>query len=220
MAVMSKCHTCPPVLGMVSQACHIGDRVRCSCGELATEEGTIVAQDYHAYGWDEGVTVPFLVELDNSDLVPLRDEAFDFWEITARSHEQHPAKSTFDSPGVYLVVRNTWITSAAQRASARQVADLFPPSTLEVLEVRAEGDRVRGRVAEGWISLRSTDDEKVFAVPTGSAYARLFREANPGLFHGQASIALEVFVAVALHMPVASKRPASGFVPRAVRHEP
>lgn len=151
-----------------------------------------MAVHYHRADWEDGRVAPYQVELDCGILVFVPTDTDDlckaveraWWEPVFREHKDaHRDRRIFDRPGRYLVVAPTWISGSLVRGG-EQVADAFPPLRLHVTEVQISLDRVRGRTAqpEGWISLRSTDDEKVFAVPDDSAYARCFREANPGLF--------------------------------------
>jgi len=170
----------------------VGDRVSCLTEDNEWCLGTVVALNYRRADWDLQSTVPYQVELDLGILIYVpqdTDEACKgvekaWWEAAFKDQAQAPHdKSSFDWPGPYLVVAPTWVSCAMERGSLH-IADAFPPECYDVVEVRVCGNRVRGRVTkpEGWISLRSTDDEKVFAVPTGSAYARCFRNANPKLF--------------------------------------
>lgn len=179
----------------------VGDRVQC---KVAQEDenpewiaGIIVAVGYHDLTWEEGCFAPYQVELDNAELIYVPEDSDDYcrliepvwWDPVFRSHltKPDPCKNTFDWPGVYLVIKNTFVSSACDRSQAQEVAGLQPPLMIEVVEVQTSGDRVRARIVEpaGWLSLRSTDNEKVFAVPENSAHARLFRKFNPDLFPGE-----------------------------------
>lgn len=172
----------------------VGDRVTCLT-EDEWSPGTVVALHYCRSDWDQLQTVPYQVELDMGVLWNVQQDTNEFckgiekawWEPAFQANGHVPTdKNTFDWPGPYTVVGPTWVSSEIERGGSR-VADAYPPQRLQVVEVRACGDRIRGRVAEpeGWISLRSTDDEKVWAVPQSSAYLRRFRSANPSLFNGE-----------------------------------
>jgi len=93
-------------------------------------------------------------------------------------------KNTFDWPGRYVVVANTFVKSAKDMKEAKPVADAWVGGSVDVVEVGICDNRIRGRITKpaGWISLRSVDDEKVFAVPFNSAYAKRFRQTNPKFF--------------------------------------
>lgn len=165
--------------------------------EMQWSRGTVVALNWRRFDWPQGQAVPYQVELDYGTLIYVPRDSDELckavekaWWEPAFERRAPPERSIFDAPGPYLVVAPTWISAAAQRGSAH-VADAYPPSLLQVIEVSVSGERVRGHVLEpdGWMSLRSVDDEKVFAVPDGSAYARCFRQANPALFRGGESSA-------------------------------
>eukprot|EP00746_Dinoflagellata_sp_MGD_P164397 gnl/MRDRNA2_/MRDRNA2_93006_c0_seq1.p1 gnl/MRDRNA2_/MRDRNA2_93006_c0~~gnl/MRDRNA2_/MRDRNA2_93006_c0_seq1.p1 ORF type:complete len:311 (+),score=68.26 gnl/MRDRNA2_/MRDRNA2_93006_c0_seq1:97-1029(+) len=193
----------------------VGDRVQCQVySETQAEEdstadgwmpGTIVAVGYHEASWEGGSIVPYQVELDNAELIFIPEDSDNFcriielawWEPVFWNHltKPDPHKNMFDWPGLYLVIKNTFVSSACDRSQAQEVAGLQPPAFIEVVEVQSSGDRVRARITEpaGWVSLRSTDNEKVFAVPENSAHARLFRKFNPDLFSADGGGSDDVF---------------------------
>eukprot|EP00928_Gymnodinium_smaydae_P067811 TRINITY_DN50806_c0_g1_i1.p1 TRINITY_DN50806_c0_g1~~TRINITY_DN50806_c0_g1_i1.p1 ORF type:complete len:495 (-),score=102.93 TRINITY_DN50806_c0_g1_i1:386-1834(-) len=171
----------------------VGDRVKCIC-DGHPYLGTVVARHWRRFDWPEGQTAPYQVELDVGILIYVPEDTEEFctrlevpwWEPAF--NDDIPDRSRFDRPGSYLVVNPTWISDGMERGG-KTLADLHPPANVQILEVAVCGDRVRGRVLEpkGWISLRSTDDEKIFAVPSDSAYARCFREQNPEMFAAESS---------------------------------
>eukprot|EP00746_Dinoflagellata_sp_MGD_P067307 gnl/MRDRNA2_/MRDRNA2_27783_c0_seq1.p1 gnl/MRDRNA2_/MRDRNA2_27783_c0~~gnl/MRDRNA2_/MRDRNA2_27783_c0_seq1.p1 ORF type:complete len:423 (-),score=105.31 gnl/MRDRNA2_/MRDRNA2_27783_c0_seq1:114-1382(-) len=134
-----------------------------------------------------------------------------WWEAVFRTHLVKPdqLRAAFDWPGDYLVVRDTFLSSESDRLQGEKVGDVKVPATVEVLEVQVSGDRVRGRLKQpaGWISLRSTDNEKVFAVPGTSMHARMFREFNPGLFCSDCKDPCCEFPAAPAHILDGSRMP-------------
>mmetsp|Transcript_107328 Transcript_107328/g.167699 ORF Transcript_107328/g.167699 Transcript_107328/m.167699 type:complete len:489 (+) Transcript_107328:55-1521(+) len=170
----------------------VGDRVRCKTDESEWCIGTIVAASYHQADWEDDMIIPYQVEIDEGLLiyVPKDDDEIcqqipkAWWEVALHGSAHCGKKSMFDAPGRYLVVSNTMVQNQVDRSGAIKISDAKPPWCCDVVEVQICGDRVRGRVAEpsGWMSLRSVDNEKVFAVPAQSAYAYRFRLVNKKLF--------------------------------------
>lgn len=172
----------------------VGDRVRCKTDEDEWSTGVVVGVHYHQADWDDGIVIPYQVEIDDGLLVYVPRDSDEicqqiekaWWEVALHKHAA-VSKSMFDAPGRYLVVCNTMVVNQLDRQNATLVSEAKPPLSCDVLEVHVFGDRIRGRVADpaGWMSLRSADNEKVFAVPAQSAFARRFRCVNAGLFEDE-----------------------------------
>jgi ankyrin repeat protein len=165
--------------------------MKCKTGENEWCPGTVVGVCYHQATWEADIAIPYQVELDDGLLVYVPKDTDDvcqqipkaWWETVLHARTSVDCKTMFDAPGQYLVVSNTMVQNQLDRCGATKIADANAPLLVDITAVFVSGDRVRGRVSKptGWMSLRSVDNEKVFAVPTTSAFARRFRSVNDEL---------------------------------------
>lgn len=191
--------------GEVALRFGVGDKVSCKLYCEYTISGQIACKDAPEEEWQTGIIVavkykspdgqifPYLVELEETaDLHCVSSDTNcqcrrleRAWWLAILDPPANPIKAQFDEPGPYMVVASTFAGSSADRSMAERLegSDLFAPQTVDVVEVVMMPDRVRGRLnSGGWISLRTPDNAKVFAVPLLSAHARLWRKHNLKFF--------------------------------------